>query len=276
MSRTDKIFFYLLLLVPFVSSVLSTIHIIDFVRLGNIIGMSFAVAITFEVSSVISFAATGGSVLKHVNKGWLYFIFCMLFILQVIGNIYSGFSYMNYMLISDPTWLNNVIEMTMGYFTNTEVKIILATCIGLPLPVISLIMLKFAIDKASVAAFMSGGKDDVKKDETGDIFGEPVKEEVRDVIDDVKQIVEPVSVNTVDDVQPVVDDVQPVVDDVQPVVDDVQPVVDDVQPVVDDVQPVVDDVQPSVDYIAHGVQHIESKTSQASKPKKRGPSLPII
>lgn len=155
MNRTDRIFFYLLLLVPFVSSILSTIHIIDLALLGNAPAMAFAVAITFEVSSVISFAATGGNVLKHVNKGWLYFIFIMLFTLQSVGNIYSGFNYINNMLVTHKDWLNNFMEMTFNYFTVSEVKLVIATLIGLPLPIISLIMLKFAIDKASLSAFTS-------------------------------------------------------------------------------------------------------------------------
>lgn len=156
MNKADKIFFYLLLLVPFISSILSTIHIIDLVSFGNVATMALAVAITFEVSSVISFAATGNSVLKHVKKGWLFFIFGMLFVLQAVGNVYSGFAYMNLNLFNDPYYLSNFMEMTFNFWTLTEAKLVLATLIGLPLPIISLVMLKFAIDKASVSAFMEG------------------------------------------------------------------------------------------------------------------------
>jgi hypothetical protein len=154
MKNTDKIFFYILLIVPFISSILSTIHIIDLVALGNVASMALAVAITFEIGSVVSFAATGGSIMKHVNKGWLYFVFGMLFILQSFGNVYSGVAYINDMLVVDPTWLDTLIEMSFGYFTLSEIKILISTLIGLPLPIISLVMLKFALDKASVDAFI--------------------------------------------------------------------------------------------------------------------------
>ena len=153
MKKTDKIFFYLLLLIPFISSILSTIHIIDLVSLGNKFAMAISIAITFEISSVISFALTGETILKNVNKGALYFIFSMLFILQAIGNIYSGFSYMTDQLVINSKYLDTFMEMSFNYFNLSETKLLLSSLIGLPLPIISLVMLKFAIDKASVVAF---------------------------------------------------------------------------------------------------------------------------
>jgi len=153
MKKTDKIFFYLLLLIPFISSILSTIHIIDLVSLGNKFAMAISIAITFEISSVISFALTGETILKNVNKGVLYFIFSMLFILQAIGNIYSGFSYMTDQLVINSKYLDTFMEMSFNYFNLSETKLLLSSLIGLPLPIISLFMLKFAIDKASVVAF---------------------------------------------------------------------------------------------------------------------------
>ena len=180
MNKTDKIFFYLLLVVPFISSLLSTIHIIDLVSLGNGVAMAFAVAITFEISSVISFVATSGSILKNVNKGWLYFIFCMLFILQAVGNVYSGFSYINRMLITHKDWLKDIMEMSFNYFTVSEVKLILSTIIGLPLPIISLVMLKFAVDKASISAFTEKLIDD--KSEIEQIKNVPDLEPLSNII----------------------------------------------------------------------------------------------
>lgn len=146
MKLKDKVVFWVLLLLPIISSVLSTIHVISLTSLSNVLSMAIATAITFEIASLVSFLLSSGTILEKVHKGWVFFIFILLFLLQAIGNIYAGFSFMTVNLAADPTYLDTFIEMCFGIFNITEAKWVIAAAVGLPLPLISLIMIKFALD----------------------------------------------------------------------------------------------------------------------------------
>ena len=136
------------LLVPFFSSMMSTFHLIDFVHLGNIISMSWLLALTVELGSLVSFVTISKSVLRKIKKGYIVFIFGILFVLQAMGNVYSSFDYINQMLKIHPDWLASFMEMMSRiYITDiSTTKFILSLIIGLPIPLISLILLKSAVD----------------------------------------------------------------------------------------------------------------------------------
>ena len=146
MKLKDKVVFWVLLLLPIISSVLSTIHVISLTSLSNVFSMAIATAVTFEIASLVSFLLSSGTILEKIHKGWVFFIFILLFLLQAIGNIYAGFSFMTVNLAADPAYLDTFIEMCFGIFNITEAKWVIAAAVGLPLPLISLIMIKFALD----------------------------------------------------------------------------------------------------------------------------------
>lgn len=129
---------------------MSAIHLVNMVELGNPMFMSIALAITFELGSIVSFVAMSKSILKRLKKEALYVIFTILFLLQAFGNVYSSFDYIRRMLIVDPTWLASFREMFFNAMDVTSTKLTLACLIGLPIPLISLILLKSAIDYFSV------------------------------------------------------------------------------------------------------------------------------
>ena len=142
----EKILLFIFLLVPFISSVISTFHIVDFVGLGNTKIMSVALAITFEMGALVSFITISKDILKKLKKGFIFTIFIILFILQSTGNIYSSFDYMRHMLSINPKWLDTFMEMTFNTMDATTAKFVLSVTIGLPIPLISLILLKSAVD----------------------------------------------------------------------------------------------------------------------------------
>lgn len=158
------------LTVPFISSVISTFHITDFVGLGNGRFMAWALSVTFELGAIVSFISLSPSILSKLKKGWIIFIFMILFILQSIGNIYSSFEYMREKLIEDPTWLAGIMEMTFNFMTITQAKLTLSILIGLPIPLISLILLKSAIDYLNIDD--SGKKINNKKSSDKDDLSE--------------------------------------------------------------------------------------------------------
>ena len=151
MNLNKKIVVIAFLLTPIIASIISCIHIVDYLNLGNPDWMSYFLAITFEIGSIASFVAL--SVLDKLKKGMVLFIFFVLFFMQLIGNVYFSFSYINIKLLTDPSWLNSFIELVRPIYDAEEVstyKFILAMIIGVPIPLVSLSFLKSLVDYLKV------------------------------------------------------------------------------------------------------------------------------
>ena len=149
-EKIDKRILYVFLSVPFLASLMSMIHLINMVALGNNMPMAITLAITFELGSIVSFVALSKNILKRLKKELLMLIFVMLFILQAFGNVYSTFDYIRLKLLVDPKWLDSFREMFFNVMDVTTTKLTLAILIGLTIPIISLVLLKLAIDYFSV------------------------------------------------------------------------------------------------------------------------------
>lgn len=164
------------LAVPILASIISTLHITHFFSLGNPDWMSYFLAITFEVGSIASFVAL--SVLDKIRKGMVLFIFFVLFILQLAGNVYFSFEYINIKLSQDPAWMNTFIELFKPIYDTDEsstYKFILAMVIGMPIPLVSLSFLKSLVDYLKVDEPVVA---EVKKLE---VVEEPVKVEEKPI-----------------------------------------------------------------------------------------------
>ena len=149
--RWDKVIIASFLAVPILASIISTLHIIHFLDIGNPGWMSIFLSITFEVGSVASFLAL--SVLDKIKKGMVMFIFTILFVMQMTGNVYFSFEYVNIQLAINPKWMNTFIELVTPLFTfesQSTYKFVLALLIGLPVPIVSLAFLKSLVDYLKV------------------------------------------------------------------------------------------------------------------------------
>lgn len=135
-----------LLAIPFAASLISMWHIVSFFELGNPNWMAIVLAITFEIAALASLVSF---TLLDVLKGarWsLYFIFVVLFLMQIIGNIYYSFDYVSMRLLEQENWvtifkefLNTTIELFGGDIPDASyTKFIIASTIGAPIPLISL------------------------------------------------------------------------------------------------------------------------------------------
>ena len=135
-----------LVAIPFAASIISMIHIVSFFELGNPNWMSIALAITFEIAalaSLISFTIL--DVLKGTRWS-LYFIFVILFFMQMVGNVYYSFDYVTIKLIETGNWMvvfKEFLDTTVNLFTDelpnpSYTKYILSCAIGMPIPLISL------------------------------------------------------------------------------------------------------------------------------------------
>lgn len=147
-SDFRKIVIASFLAVPFLSSLISTIHIITFFGLGNMSWMAIILALAFEIGSIASLMTL--TVLDKVNKFAVWFIFFVLVIMQMLGNVYYTYDFISTAMLSDPKWIDSFIDlvemMTMQKLEQRTTKFILSLLIGLPIPVISLAFLKSVSD----------------------------------------------------------------------------------------------------------------------------------
>lgn len=134
-------------LVPLLSSIISTVHLVDFFYLGNPGWISYTVAFAIEIGSVASFLTL--SILSKLNKNIVWGMFFILFIMQVIGNIYFTYDWVSMKIAENPMWLTNFREMSEFFFDDVELKttkMILSLLIGVPIPLISVFLLKSTAD----------------------------------------------------------------------------------------------------------------------------------
>ncbi len=148
-TKIQKITIISFIIVPILSSFISTLHIVDFFGLGNYKWMAIFLAVAFEIGALSS--ALSITVLDKIKKWVVYFIFSVLLFFQIIGNVYFSFNYISEMLVSDPNSIKNAREF-FGYFwemSDTDFKVYLSFLIGVPIPAISLAFLKSLIDYLS-------------------------------------------------------------------------------------------------------------------------------
>jgi hypothetical protein len=145
-SLLRKIVIGTFLSVPAISSIISTIHLIDLFNLGNPTWLSILLAVTFELGSIASLLAI--SVIDRIKTGAIWFIFFILSGLQIIGNVYYTYSFTSDQMLANQTFLTNFMDL-FSFITGEEirdVKIFLSCIIGIPIPLIALFFLKSNID----------------------------------------------------------------------------------------------------------------------------------
>ena len=172
------------LAVPALSSLISTIHIITFFGLGNMPWMAIILALAFEIGSIASLMTL--AVLDKVNRFAIWFIFFILVIMQMLGNVYYTYDFISQSMVSNPQWITSFIDlvemMTMQKLDSRMSKFILSLLIGLPIPVISLAFLKSVSDylkpeeKVEIVENIDKKEDNIEDAETEEV-GELTNEE---------------------------------------------------------------------------------------------------
>jgi hypothetical protein len=120
---------------------------VDFFYLGNPSWISYTVAVAIEVGAVASFLTL--SILSKLNKTIVWGMFFILFFMQVIGNVYFSYDWVSSRISKDPLWLNNFREMMEFFIYKVDMKtskMILSLLIGVPIPLISVFLLKSTTD----------------------------------------------------------------------------------------------------------------------------------
>lgn len=135
-------------LVPFISAGISTIHLLNLFDLGNANWLSILLSIAFEIGSISAFLMMSEFKQRHTFLKW--FIFLILFFMQIIGNIYYSFEFINISLKENPLFLESFTELANVFImlfredplTTSGSKFLLSCLVGLPVPIISLAFLK--------------------------------------------------------------------------------------------------------------------------------------
>lgn len=129
--------------VPLISSIISTVHLIDLFSLGNPSWMAKTVAVAIELGSIASFMAL--SVMGKINKFFVWAVFILLFFMQIIGNVYFSYNFLTIKLLSDANYINSFKEMTAFFIddlTLIDIKMYISLLIGTIIPLISIFLLK--------------------------------------------------------------------------------------------------------------------------------------
>ena len=134
----NRMYIWTFLVLYMVTALISCIHAIDFFSIGNVKWMAIALAMVFEVGQAMVLSSLLLSNNRNNIMPW-----CLMIILtsvQVIGNVYSCFSFIAksgtdyYQYLQKPLlfWIEGVSQETM--------MIIISWIIGALLPIIALCM----------------------------------------------------------------------------------------------------------------------------------------
>lgn len=92
-NKSERTIFLAFIIPPLVISLISMIHVVSFFELSNNYWLSWALAAAFEFASISAlFALTA---LTRIKKNTIWILFFAIVTLQVIGNMYHSYIYMN-------------------------------------------------------------------------------------------------------------------------------------------------------------------------------------
>jgi hypothetical protein len=150
---TKRISLLAFLAPPIIISIISIIHLYDFFLITNSASMAFSIAFSFELVSISSLIAL--TVLDKINSRALWTVFWLVATYQIIGNVHASFVDINDSLFK------KFVEMFWMVDTINSRRLI-AIVQGAALPIISLSLIKLAVDYMSFEMLFSRSKNGPK------------------------------------------------------------------------------------------------------------------
>lgn len=134
-------------LIPILSSMISFVHMISFLSLGNHNWVSIAMAITYELGSISFLLAI--VIMDKLKKSYVWSVFYIILITQIFGNVYFTYDYIKTKLVDNSKYINHfsqIIDTSIGFISNplepnTHI-FLLSIIIGVPIPIISIFISK--------------------------------------------------------------------------------------------------------------------------------------
>lgn len=135
------------MIVPLVTSLVSTIHVISFFELSNYATLALILAVAFELGALSSLA--GLVAMDKISKSTVWVIFVLLTIFQMMGNTYYAYDTTTSKMTLNAGLIKNFTEL-FGFDVYDAsdvifVKRIIAIFSGAILPVISLCFLHLLV-----------------------------------------------------------------------------------------------------------------------------------
>lgn len=119
------------------TSIISTIHVIDFFKLSNADWLAITLAVAFEVGAAASLASI--IALKKMNKGIVWALFFLLTAMQAMGNTFYAFTHLH----DFQSWID---LFGLTDFELIAQKRILSIVSGAVLPLVALGFIKSLVD----------------------------------------------------------------------------------------------------------------------------------
>ena len=135
--KNKKNVFYMFITPPIIISIISAIHLIDFYQIGNPDWISYALAGSIELASIASLLAL--VFLGKIKKGALIFLFSILIIIQLLGNMYFSFVY-----FQNSNTLKSILDFFAMDNNLTSLRILSFIISGVPV-IISLSFIKISM-----------------------------------------------------------------------------------------------------------------------------------
>ncbi len=120
-----------------ITSIVSTIHVIDFFKLSNPTWLAISLAIAFEIGAAASLASL--ITLDKMNKGIVWSLFVILTLMQAMGNAY--YAYVHLQGFQGWIELFGLVEEDLIYQ-----KRVLSIVSGAILPIVALGFIKSLVD----------------------------------------------------------------------------------------------------------------------------------
>ena len=204
------------------TSIISTIHVIDFFKLSNADWLAITLAVAFEVGAAASLASI--IALKKMNKSIVWALFFVLTAMQAMGNTFYAFTHLH-------DFQNWVDLFGLSDFELIAQKRILSIVSGAVLPLVALGFIKSLVDyikPESETPQVSIPEEIVlvNKNEPAVAIVEPI---IEPVVEEpiVEEVIEPIVEEVI---EPLVEEViEPLVEEViEPLVEEViEPVVEE-------------------------------------------------
>jgi len=137
--KNKKTVFIMFIIPPIIISLISAYHLITFYEPANPFSMSVILAFAIELASISSLVALG--VLDKLKKGTVWSIFLVLVILQILGNTFHSFVY-----LQEQTELAKLLFNFLSLDNSLSSYRIVSLLMGMPLPLISLAFIKGSIE----------------------------------------------------------------------------------------------------------------------------------
>ena len=200
-EKVKKIARIFYLLVPLISATISAFHVESFLRLGNPTFLSVSTAVAYEVANIGAMVIF--VLVPRVKMNFIWAAFLILVFMQIMGNIYFSYDWIQNKIDADPEYVTNFVKMirSLTDFMELETVIFMLAClIGAPVPIVALLLTK------GTSEYLVDAKeedDDPKGDEPikasplhSEIEEKPsVAEKISEAKEDISPVIEEASVD---------------------------------------------------------------------------------